>query len=128
MIFYFILFFVCEEKYRFVGLHRNSNSRPNVGRFRGYQLHHRGDQTCTSTYRWLFLEIFLGRPGLAFPLNRLRFSYRLVIAKKFMTVQKETKLGLHDLAPRYKNRKKNVIYVPISLTVAQLDIEVSHID
>ena len=40
---YFILFYLCEEKYQFVGLNRDSNSRPNVRRFRGYQLNHRGD-------------------------------------------------------------------------------------
>ena len=77
--------FLCEEKSRFVGLHRNSNSHPNVRRFRGYQLHHRADQRyifpsmmCAVTIliptRWLSLETFLGRSGPVSPLYRLRFS------------------------------------------------------
>ena len=37
-------FFFCEEKSQFVWRHRGSNSRPNVRRFRGNQLNHRGDR------------------------------------------------------------------------------------
>ena len=35
--------FFCQEKSQFVSLHRDSNSRPNVRRCRGYLLNHRGD-------------------------------------------------------------------------------------
>ena len=38
----FYYFIVYEEKFRFVRLRRDSNSRPNVKRVRGYQLNHRG--------------------------------------------------------------------------------------
>ena len=34
----------CERKTQFVRLRRDSNSRPNVIRFRAYQLNHRGDR------------------------------------------------------------------------------------
>ena len=43
IIFYLFIYF-CEETYEFVWLHRDSNSRHNVRRFRGYQLNHRGDR------------------------------------------------------------------------------------
>ena len=39
-----IFFFFCEEKSQSVWRHRDSNSCPNVRRFRGYQLNHRGDR------------------------------------------------------------------------------------
>ena len=42
--------FFCEEKSQFVWLHRDSNSRPNVSRFRGYQLNHRGDRNQIINY------------------------------------------------------------------------------
>ena len=45
--FFFLLFFFffCEEESQFVGQHRDSNSRPNVRRFRRYYLlNHRGDR------------------------------------------------------------------------------------
>ena len=41
-IFIFFFLYFCEEKSQFVWQHRDSNSRPNVKRFRGYQLNHRG--------------------------------------------------------------------------------------
>ena len=41
ILFYFIF---CKEKSQFVWLHRDSNSRPNVRRFRDYQLYHQGDR------------------------------------------------------------------------------------
>ena len=40
----FFIFFV-EEKSQFVRLERDSNSRPNVKRFRGCQLNHRADRS-----------------------------------------------------------------------------------
>ena len=43
-----VLFCFCQEKSQFVWLHRDSNSRPNVRRFRGYQLNHRGDRLVSS--------------------------------------------------------------------------------
>ena len=42
----YLSIYFCEQTSPFVGLHRDGNSRPNVRRFRGYQLHYRGDQTC----------------------------------------------------------------------------------
>ena len=42
--FYFFTLFFCEEKSQFVLLHRDSNSRPNITRSRGYQMNHRGDR------------------------------------------------------------------------------------
>ena len=47
----FVFLYFCEEKSQFVWLHRDSNSRPNVRRFRGYQLNHLGNRIqiiCTS--------------------------------------------------------------------------------
>ena len=44
MTFFFFLFLFSEKKSHFVGLHRRSNSRPKVRRFRDYQLNHRGDR------------------------------------------------------------------------------------
>ena len=41
----YVFFIFCEEKSQFVWLHRDLNSRPNVRRFRGYQLNHRGDRS-----------------------------------------------------------------------------------
>ena len=38
-------FFFCEEKSQSVRLQRDSNSRPNVKRFRGCQLNHWGDRS-----------------------------------------------------------------------------------
>ena len=48
--FYFILCFR-EEKSQFVSLRRDSNSRPNVRRFRGYQLNHRDDRLCVAFFK-----------------------------------------------------------------------------
>ena len=42
-IYIYILLF-CEEKSLFVRLHRDSNSRPNIKRFRCYRLDHRGER------------------------------------------------------------------------------------
>ena len=41
---HFFFSFFCEEKFQFVCLHRDSNSRPNVRGFRGYQLNHQDDR------------------------------------------------------------------------------------
>ena len=41
-IYFFNIYFFCEEKPQFVWLHRDSNSCPNVRKLPGYQLNHRG--------------------------------------------------------------------------------------
>ena len=43
--FFFLFFFFWEEKSQFMWLRRDSNSRPNVRRFRGYRRNHRGDRS-----------------------------------------------------------------------------------